>query len=569
VSRTASSRALSLRSKFLLTVLAGAVVPLGLIGLWLTYSAGRAGEELLRAQMGESLDRLAEEVRGRWAYRQSDLLLLAGNEAVQRALRQDGSQRVEADDSALLYLHEAYADMQESIDMALYRDASGRARWTLAMDPAAVPHFQSAETTQLEAASASPGFTTTLEILDNHTGKHLGTLDARVRMNSLLPARAEQTGPGGMLLTVLDRKTGAPLLPTPLDPGLLTRESFDSGGERWTTVRREIDAPPLELVMAAPLGPYTKPFQRTARQGAWALLAVALAGFLLAMLLTRRLTYSLERLAEAADAVAHGELDRKVGATAGDEVGRLAAAFNTMTESLRRTLHELSQRQALAAVGEFASILAHEVRNPLTSIRIDLQRVEEKLPEDAAIRRPLTRALGEIKRLDHTVSGALRIARSGRVTLEPLELRQLLQGTIYGAEPEFSARGASIEALPATDSLWLRGDASALAQLFLNLLLNAAQALDAGGRAGITVERSGGHALVSVWDTGPGIPPEDLERIFEPFYSTKSDGTGLGLPVAQRIAAAHGGTVEVRSTPGEGTTVRVRLPLAPTATEGR
>jgi signal transduction histidine kinase len=562
----ARSRALSLRSKFLLTVLAGAVVPLGLIGLWLTYSAGRAGEELLRAQMGESLDRLAEEVSGRWVYRQSDLLLLAGNEAVQRALRQNGPQRVE-NDSALLYLHKAYADMQESIDVALYRDASGRARWTLAMDPAAVPHFRSAaESVHLNAVSASPGFTTTLEILDNLTGEHLGTLDARVRMNSLLPGNAERTGPRGTVLSVLERNTGASLLPTSLDPKLLKKGSFDWNGEHWITVRRGIDAPPLELVMAAPLGPYTKPFQRTARQGAWALLGVALAGFLLAMLLTRRLTRSLERLAEAADAVARGELDRKVGAASGDEVGRLAAAFNTMTESLRRTLHELSERQALAAVGEFASILAHEVRNPLTSIRIDLQRVEEKLPEDVAVRRPLSRALGEIQRLDRTVSGALRIARSGRVTLEPLDLGQLLQGAIYGAEPEFSARGASMEPLPATDPLWVRGDASALAQLFLNLLLNAAQALDAGGRAGIVVERSGGYAVVSIWDTGPGIPPENLERIFEPFYSTKSDGTGLGLPVAQRIAAAHGGSIEVRSGPGEGATVRVRLPLDGSAT---
>jgi two-component system sensor histidine kinase FlrB len=232
-----------------------------------------------------------------------------------------------------------------------------------------------------------------------------------------------------------------------------------------------------------------------------------------------------------------------------------------MTESLRRTLRELSQRQALAAVGEFAASLAHEVRNPLTSIRVDLQRVEEKLPDESDARDLLGRALGEIERVDRSVTGALRVARSGSVTLEPVDIRQPLESAIHSAEPELEAHGATLRTeLLGADPLWVKGDAPALEQLFLNLLLNAAQALDEGGRVEVTVARHRDGVSIAIRDTGRGIPLENIERIFEPFYSTRPEGTGLGLAIAQRIATAHGGELEIESTPGAGTTVRLRLP---------
>ena len=97
-------------------------------------------------------------------------------------------------------------------------------------------------------------------------------------------------------------------------------------------------------------------------------------------------------------------------------------------------------------------------------------------------------------------------------------------------------------------------------QLFLNLLLNAAQALDPGAMAGIELTAGDGRVCVSVWDRGTGMPPHVMDRVFEPFYSTSPEGTGLGLPIARRIAQAHGGELEIESTPGSGTVVRVSLP---------
>jgi signal transduction histidine kinase len=112
---------------------------------------------------------------------------------------------------------------------------------------------------------------------------------------------------------------------------------------------------------------------------------------------------------------------------------------------------------------------------------------------------------------------------------------------------------------------WVLGDAMALEQLFLNLLLNAAQALPTGGRAALALDVEAADLCVVVSDTGVGISPENLERVADPFFSTKSDGTGLGLPIARQIATAHGGSLRIASTPGAGTRVEVRLPAAPAA----
>jgi signal transduction histidine kinase len=249
-----------------------------------------------------------------------------------------------------------------------------------------------------------------------------------------------------------------------------------------------------------------------------------------------------------------------------DEVGRVARAFNAMTESLRRTLHELSQRRALAAVGEFAASLAHEVRNPLTSIRVDLQRAEEKLAPDSDARGLLTRALGSIERVDRSVTGALQMARSGSIERKMLDLRKPLEAAIHAAKPEFAARRATLESVRLGDSaVEIEGDAPALERLFLNLLLNAAQALGDAGHASVTVKRRGDTVSIVIQDSGGGIGREDLEKVFEPFYSTRSEGTGLGLAIARQIVVAHGGEITIDSTPGTGTRVEVVLPRRPDA----
>ena len=537
----------SFRTKILLIVLVVAVVPLGLIGLWLTRATVRSGEELLRSRLNEALEVTVLRIGANWIRQRSDLLSLAEGQDAQRALR------VRRETEVPSSLERRFKDLDPGVDAAIVRDANGRDLWTLRR-----ASFSDSRGGELEGRSVPVD----LGIYDRATGERLGTLEIRLDVTTLLGGAGAIPTTAGMVLGAFDPYTGASLLPLPFDPTLLSGDRFAWGGDDWLTARRGLTDPPVELVAAAPLAPFTQPFEGAARRGTSLLLAVAIAAFLLTVGLTTRLTRSLGRLAEAADAVSRGDLERKVEEKGEDEVGRLARAFNTMTQSLQRTLRELADREALAAVGEFAASLAHEVRNPLTSIRVDLQWVEESLPDGSPLREVQGRALQEIGRLDDTVSDALTVARSGRIQTRTVDVFAPLEAAIHAAEPAFEERGATLEPPRAEATpIHVLGDDTSLGRVFLNLLLNAAQALNAGGSAEVEVRVEDGTVAVSIRDTGGGIPQEDLPRIFEPFFSTRPGGTGLGLAIARRIVTAHGGELHIDSVPGAGTTAQVRLPV--------
>ena len=375
----------------------------------------------------------------------------------------------------------------------------------------------------------------------------------------LLPRQVQPASTAGMVVSLLDPDTGAPLIPVPLDASALEGERFEWGGEEWLATHRSFRDPPVELVVAASLTPYVAPFRRSARNGALLLAAVALGALIAAMVLTSRMTRSLRALLQGADAVAGGDLSQRISNEGQDEIGRVAVAFNTMTESLQRTLREQASRESLAAVGEFAASLAHEVRNPLTAVKIDLQSLEEKLGDEPALREPLERALHEIDRLDATVGDALSIVRHGEGD-RLLDIWKPIRAAANSASPAFEERGATLEVSTGEPLLLVLGDSAALAQLFLNLLLNAAEALPAGGRAEIGARASDNSVLIEVEDDGLGIPEDIRDRIFEPLFSTKEAGTGLGLTISRRIVEAHRGEMELVGEAGRGTRAVVRLP---------
>jgi signal transduction histidine kinase len=276
------------------------------------------------------------------------------------------------------------------------------------------------------------------------------------------------------------------------------------------------------------------------------------------------MTRSLRSLVAGAEAVSAGELHHRIQYRVGDEIGRVAEAFNQMTDSLQRTLREKASRESLAAMGEFAASLAHEVRNPLTAVKIDLQSLQERLPEDSDLAGPLARALEEIDRLDATVGDALSVVRRGdgdRV----LDAWQPIHSAVHSAGPAFAEAGARLEVGQTSGELRVLGEPAGLEQLFLNLLLNSAEALPRGGHAKISAGRDGVVVFVRVEDDGPGIPEGVRERIFEPLFSTKETGTGLGLTISRRIVEAHRGDLSVIDVEGGGTCFEVRLPAADAA----
>jgi two-component system sensor histidine kinase HydH len=211
-----------------------------------------------------------------------------------------------------------------------------------------------------------------------------------------------------------------------------------------------------------------------------------------------------------------------------------------------------------------AAGVAHEVRNPLNSVQINLSILEQELLEllpnrDAHVFEVLRKIAGEVKRLDDFVSEFLRFARPPRSNLQRLPVRHLIADLAAFIAPECSKKGVTLD-------LDLRGPESAmldgfqLKQAILNLVLNALQATSAGGHVTVRTAEGKSQLVVSVVDDGEGMSPETREKALTPFFTTREDGTGLGLPLVQRIAEQHGGSVEIRSAPGEGTTVTMVFP---------
>src|ERR1051326_3569188 len=565
----------SFRVRFLLVVVFAAVVPLALIGVWLTRSVVGAGEDLLRSELDQSLEKISAPVATRWSYRRGDLELLAKNEVATRVLAEGPSTALTPGDAE--YLAQLFASVSQTILAFEYRDAAGGARWpsspastapagTANMDTQsqrAAPDTIDTRGSGVAPSATGPTMTVRLPITSAIGERRLGEVVAHVSVAALIPIDSSIRLPNGAGLQVVQRATGQSLLPAFAPDALLGRDRFTASDGDWLAVHRSLADPEVDLILAAPLGAYVQPFKRVARTGAFTLALVSLLALGLSVFLTTRLTSSLEQLAVAADAVASGDLDHRVDGRGADEVRRVAAAFNSMTESLRRSLAELSKRQALAAAGQFPASLSHEVRNGLTAVRVDLQRAEEKTVEGAPSRLLIARALENVKRLDGTVTGSLRVARSRRGPHRRLDLGPVVAAAAQNGESTFTEHGATlITSNSSSTRAWVMGDAIALEQLLLNLLLNAAQAMGPGGRASVTVQIGGADFRIVVADTGGGISPEDLEHVLDPFFSTKADGTGLGLPIARQIATAHGGSLKIESVPGDGTRVEVRLPLA-------
>ena len=549
---------LTLRAKLLFIVFAGAIGPLALTGAWLTRMAEGSGEALLRSRLDSTLTNVAQTVGTQWVQRRSTLLDVAADTTLQHDLELAPASPI----AIPVPLRAGYDSLRAAAELVTVRDTQDRPRFVLASDTSGAPILVP-RTDAPDAERQSGGTITVLVTVFRRWSRDtLGAVEARLRTASLIPIGAGSVAGAGAVLAVVDRTTGASVVPLPFDPAFLSLDRFEWAGTVWLTSRRSLEEPTVDLFAAAPLDPYTAPFQRAASRGLIALLGVVVTTLLVTTVLTRRVTTSLSQLAVAADAVSRGELDQQVRVNSRDEVGRVARAFNTMTESLRSTLRALSQRQAVAAVGEFASALAHEVRNPLSAIRLNMQHLEERLASQSELRPGVAQALRDIDRLDRTVAGALRVARSGTMELEALEVRPVIEAAMRTALPEFSNRQAVLQPLPsALPAIRVRGNAAALEQVLLNLLLNAAQALDPGGRAEIAIILDATNVTIAIRDYGRGMSSDAKARVFKPFFSTKPEGSGLGLTIARRIVTAHRGAIGVDSELGEGTVVRVTLPI--------
>ena len=275
---------------------------------------------------------------------------------------------------------------------------------------------------------------------------------------------------------------------------------------------------------------------------------------------SQRLLAPLPRLQERVAAVARGELDARLEHHADDEIGVVGAEFERMVDALGQRDERLRRAERLAAIGKLAAHVTHEVRNPLNSIRLNMEMLEEDLEDAAPDARSLLSAIArEVERLTSITEQYLRLARLPDPSLEPGMPGELARELANFVKPEMERAGVDVvlqlEPTPAVAM-----DEGQLRQALLNLLRNARESMPEGGRVELSVTPEDGGVKLRLRDHGTGIPTDERENIFDLFYTTKQHGTGLGLPLTQQIIVAHGGTILCEAADGGGTAFEVWLP---------
>ena len=279
-------------------------------------------------------------------------------------------------------------------------------------------------------------------------------------------------------------------------------------------------------------------------------------------LIGRYLSNPIKNLVQFTGQVSEGRLDGQCDVKSDDEIGDLATAFNQMTRDLRDSRNELIRAERLATAGRMAASFAHEIRNPLSSMRMLAQMLMQRKDLPVSKReQSVGYILEEIERIDVIVKGFMDFARPAALELETHDLNQALEEVLNVMEANLNHHQLSLVKKFDRELPPLQFDRDKVKQGFMNIVLNAMEAMSEGGTVEVGTSRHEDRVQVEVLDTGVGIASADLDQLFEPFFTTKVQGTGLGLVNTKRIVDQHGGEVTIKSDEGKGTRVSFWLPL--------
>jgi len=288
-------------------------------------------------------------------------------------------------------------------------------------------------------------------------------------------------------------------------------------------------------------------------------------GILVAFYLGRLLVRPLDQMQAAMEKIAHGDFTPIPESTSSEEFRSLFRAFNRMSRELEEHQEQLLQSRKIAAIGTLTSGIAHELNNPINNIILTAEALAEdfrQLPQDEALGY-IHDILVQADRASEIVKGLLDFSRTERPEFEPLAVSAVVDDTLKLVRNQIMLSGIQVEKDIPPEVPLIYGDRKSLQQVFLNLFINAIQAMPDGGTLQIGVHTVDGQLRINVEDTGAGIEPEHLPHIFDPFYTTKEvgRGTGLGLSVTYGIIEKHGGHIEAHSHKGRGTMFTIILPL--------
>ncbi len=319
--------------------------------------------------------------------------------------------------------------------------------------------------------------------------------------------------------------------------------------------------------------------QERERRAGVAIIGLSVLAIIVGLLATGFAARSLRpvrTLIDGVSRISRGDYSAKLGIAGEDEIAVLAREFDAMARSLAEREAQLAQKQEallraerLAAAGRVSAQVAHEVRNPLSSIGLNVEMLGDQLeaatfadPQDASEARHLLAAVTrEVDRITEITEEYLKLARLPRPVLRKEELSAIVQSVIGFSREELERSGVAVSTVVPAEPLPLQADEGQLRQVFLNLFRNAREAMATGGSLRIVVSREGQDGVVRVEDTGPGIPDEVRARLFEPFFSTKARGSGIGLSLSRQIVETHGGSIGIDETVQQGTTFVMKFPL--------
>lgn len=325
------------------------------------------------------------------------------------------------------------------------------------------------------------------------------------------------------------------------------------------------------LVVLGSANLMTNLLESQARRSALYTLVLLLVTTLVTAFFVWRFTRPVKELSIAARRVAGGNFEVQVPADRSDEMGTLAASFNEMTARLGRAREletQLHQAEKGAVVGRLAAAIAHEIRNPLNYINLTLDHLRSSFaPADEAKRETFVRLTDQLKsevgRINRHITDFLKYSRPTKLDLQGVDIRAEAEDALRMVEAQVDERGIETTIVQDADLPRILADRESLRSVLTNLVINAVEAIDGeGGSIAINLSRANEDFVkVQITDTGCGIAADDIAKVFEPYFSTKDTGTGLGLAIVKKAIDDHGGTINVTSKQGTGTTFTITLPV--------
>ncbi len=340
-------------------------------------------------------------------------------------------------------------------------------------------------------------------------------------------------------------------------------------------IDREIKV--LNIMLDQRVADRVRSAEKMERQSVWTIVALSLMAIALALLATfagGRLLAPIHTLTSGVTRIGMGDFSAQVPLTAKNEIGILAREFNAMAKALRERQSQLDEKQQalvraerLAAIGRISAQITHEIRNPLCSLGLNAEMLEEVIvnahfanpAQKEETQQLVASIVREADRLTEITEQYLAFARFPKPVLVALDPNAMMESLLDFLEEELARAGVRMEKSLAPQCPAIVGDAGQIRQALMNLLRNSREAMVHGGTVRVETRPLVTHVEISVSDTGPGIPAEKLSKLFDPFFSTKERGTGLGLALTQQIIHEHGGEISCESELGKGTRFFLRL----------